>query len=116
MSMYINFPKNPTLFAADLRIAHASKDRRRVCQLIEAVPADRWIRLDGPEAVTSYGGARIAARSYGGDGISCYERVSLNVLWPDSTIDFLGEYTAQELQLPNYRPRLPVESNAVRTA
>jgi hypothetical protein len=114
--MYINFPKNPTLFAADLRIAHAAKDRRRVCQLIQAVPADRWIRLDGPEAVTSYGGARIAARSYGGDGISCYERVSLNVLWPDSTIDFLGEYTAQELQLPNYRPRLPVESNAVRTA
>jgi hypothetical protein len=112
--MYINIPKNPTVLASDLRIAHTSKDRRRVCQLIEAVPADRWIHLDGPEAVASYGGARIAARSYGGDGIGSYERVCLDVLWPDLTIDFLGEYTAQELQLPNYRPRRLEESGQER--
>jgi hypothetical protein len=104
--MYINIPKNPTVFAADLRNAHRSKDRRTVCGLIEAVPVDRWIHLDGPEAVASYGGARIAARFYGGDGTSSYERVFINVLWSDLTIDFLGEYTAQELQLPNYRSRL----------
>jgi hypothetical protein len=114
--MYINIPKNPTVFAADLRIAHTSKDRRRVCQLIEAVPADRWIQLDGPEAVASYGGARIAARSYGGDGINSYERVCLNVLWPDFTIDLLGEYTAQELQLPNYRSQLPGEPGQERSS
>ena len=88
--MYINIPKNPRVFAADLRIAHTSKDRRRACQSEQLSPADRWIQLDGPEAVASYGGARIAARSYGGDGTGSYERVCLDVLWPDLTREDSG--------------------------
>ena len=92
------------MFAAELRTAHTSRDRRRVCQLIESIPADKWIYLDGPQAVAPYDGTRIAAHLYGGSGINTYDRISLNVLWPDLTIDFLGEYTADEMQLPNYIP------------
>lgn len=90
------------MFAAELRNAHKSRDKRAVCRLIESIPADRWIYLDGPQAVAPYDGARIAAHLYGGSGINAYDRISLNVLWPDLTIDFLGEYTAEELRLPNY--------------
>jgi len=101
-NMYINIPRNPRGFAAELRTAHRSKDRGRVCQLIESIPPDRWIYLDGPEAVTSYDGARIAA--HGGSVMDTYDRIYLSVLWPDQTMDLLGEYTAEELRLPTYIP------------
>jgi hypothetical protein len=105
--MYIYIPKSPRMFAAELKNAHRSRDKQTICRLIESIPADRWIYLDGAEAVASYDGARIAAQSYGGSGINTYDRIFLNVLWPDLTIDFLGEYTAEEMQLPNYIPPSP---------
>jgi hypothetical protein len=95
------------MFAAELKNAHRSRDKQTICRLIESIPADSWIYLDGAEAVASYDGARIAAHSYGGSGINIYDRIFLNVLWPDLTIDFLGEYTAEEMQLPNYIPPSP---------
>jgi len=105
--MYIYIPMSPRMFAAELKNAHRSRDKQTICRLIESIPADRWIYLDGAEAVASYDGARIAAHSYGGSGINTYDRIFLNVLWPDLTIDFLGEYTAEEMQLPNYIPPSP---------
>jgi hypothetical protein len=70
-------------------------------------PCGQLDLLGRAEAVASYDGARIAAHSYGGSGINIYDRIFLNVLWPDLTIDFLGEYTAEEMQLPNYIPPSP---------
>ncbi len=102
LSMYIFIPKSHGMFAAELRTAHSARDKRKVCQLIESIPFDRWIYTDSPEAVASYDGVRIAAQSYGGSGINTYDRIYVNVLWPDQSLDFLGEYTAEELQLPNY--------------
>jgi hypothetical protein len=57
------------MFAAELKNAHRSRDKQTICRLIESIPADRWIYLDGAEAVASYDGARIAAQSCGGSGI-----------------------------------------------
>jgi hypothetical protein len=104
LSTYIYIPMSQPMFVAELKNAHRSRDKQTICRLIESIPADRWIYLDGPEAVASYDGARIAAHSYGGSGINTYDRIFLNVLWPDLTIDFLGEYTAEEMQLPNSFP------------
>ena len=50
------------MFAAELKNAHRSRDKQTICRLIESIPADRWIYLDGAEAVASYDGARIAAQ------------------------------------------------------
>jgi hypothetical protein len=111
--MYIDIPMSQRMFAAELKNAHRSGNKQTICRLIESIPAERWIYLDGAEAVASYDGARIAAHSYGGSGINTYDRIFLNVLWPDLTIDFLREYTAEEMQLPNY---IPPSSRPMRIA
>jgi hypothetical protein len=65
---------------------------------MESVSVGKWFYFDGPEAVASYDGVRIAAHS---SRIN-RARIYVNVLWPNQTLDFLGEFTAEELQLPSY--------------
>ncbi len=87
LSTYIYIPLSRQMFAAELKTAQKSRDKQTICRLIESIPADKWIYLDGAEAVASYNGASIAAHSYGGSGINTYDRIFLTVLWPDLTID-----------------------------
>jgi hypothetical protein len=90
-------------FARELRTAHASKDKRRECQLIESIP-DQW-SFFGSRAEIVYEEVRIVAHGIGGSGINTCGIYSVSVTWPDGTPGILGKYSAGgELRLPNYVP------------
>jgi hypothetical protein len=92
------------MFEDELRAAVERRNRKEICQLIEAVPGERWQYTGGPvRAEVWYGSVYIVVQHVsGGSGINTYDTVSVNVLLPDGRKEFAGAYSAEELRLPNY--------------
>ena len=94
------------MFADELRNAVKDEDRAQICRIIKAIPADRWTYPGSPphaEAWEDSVGIAVHHVS-GGSGINTYDTVSVRILWPDGKTDFAGNYSAEELRLPNYIP------------
>jgi len=93
------------MFLTEFMRACELKDRAAIAQLIESIPAKCWVYPCG-HAEAWYESVGIAAqRLSGGSGINTYETVSVTVLRPDDNTSFAGQYSADELHLPNYIPR-----------
>jgi hypothetical protein len=93
------------MFAGEFRQACEARDRVAICRLIASVPEDRWTFPDR-RAEASYDSVRVCVHWLsGGSGINTYKTVSVAILWPDGSSDFAGQYSAEELPLPNYIPR-----------
>jgi hypothetical protein len=95
-----------TMFADELRRAIRDGDGAAICRLIEAIPAADWSYLGSPVyAQARKDSVEIAVHHVsGGSGINTYDSVSVYIRWPDGTKGFGGEYSAEELRLPNYIP------------
>jgi len=93
-------------FAIELSDAFVSRDRRKICQLVKSIPVTHWTYPAGAAQAT-YDKVIIFAQGTGGSGINTYELISVNAKWLDETEKavFLGQYTAEELPLPNYIPK-----------
>jgi glycyl-tRNA synthetase alpha chain len=87
-------------FATVFKEAILSKDKSRICSMVENVSSN-W-HLDPDHAETSYRGVRIAA--YPNGGINTYASIDVRVWWPNGEKEHIGTFTASELQLPNYIP------------
>jgi len=95
------------IFDSELRAAHESKDRNKVCQLIESIPLNCFTFPEPYKAHALYYGVQIDVFSSGGSGINTYERIdSLRVQWRDVSRELLHgtPYSNEELCLPNYIP------------
>jgi hypothetical protein len=95
------------MFDVKLRAAHKSKDRGEKCGLMESVPANCWRYVGNPpHAQAWFDSVGIIVHALtGGSGINTYDTVSISVLWPDGETEYLGQYSSEELRLPNYIPR-----------
>lgn len=94
------------MFASEFRAAFERKDRNAICRVLESIPAKCW-RYPGnpPYAETLYDSVSIVVQWLsGGRGINTYDTVSVNVRWPNRKTDCAGQYSAEELRLPNYIP------------
>ena len=92
------------MFAIEFKAALERKDRNVICRLIQSIPVNCWHYPGNPPySQTRHDSVVIVVRS-GGGGINTYETVSVNVQWPDGKMDFAGQYSAEELRLPNYIP------------
>jgi hypothetical protein len=92
------------MFADELRKAVQERDRAGICRLIEGIPAGDWGYPGSPPYAQAWkDSVEIAVLHVsGGSGINTYDRVSVNIRWPDGRKDFGGCYSAGELRLPNY--------------
>jgi len=94
------------MFGDELRRAVRDRDRAGICRLIQAISASRWCYPGSPphaQAVEDSVEIRVH-RISGGSGINTYDSVSVLIRWPDGSWDSGGQYTAEELRLPNYIP------------
>jgi hypothetical protein len=85
-----------------LRAALDSKDKDGICRLKQSIPANCWQYGPGRAAVLWQDSVASIAALAG--NINTYKKVCVNIMWLDGRPDFLGEYAAEELRLPNYIP------------
>jgi hypothetical protein len=108
--------EDTAMFADELRKAVQNGDRATICRLIEGIPASHWSYPGSPlHAQARQYSVDIAVHHVsGGSGINTYDTVSVNIRWPDGTMQFGGSHSADELRLPNYIP--PAVQPVLKTA
>jgi hypothetical protein len=94
------------MFAEGLRKAIEDRNRAAICWLIESMSPDCWSCVANPPHAQAWQDDVGIAMHHvsGGSGIDTYDSVSVSVLWADGRVEFGGQYTADELRLPNYVP------------